>query len=111
MKTGRVRWDVEVADYKTAHSITLAPLSIKDKVIIGDARLSGAEPFLLKLIAHCKRGSLPKDATKVDRMKRKLQTKVGKAIYAARKCVVEPVSSRSSKHAGLANSCYAEKRK
>jgi hypothetical protein len=38
-----------------------------------------------------KRGRLPKGATKVDRMKRKLQTKVGKAIYAARKCVVEPV--------------------
>ena len=39
----------------------------------------------------CKRGPLPKDATRVDRMKRKLQTKVGKAAYAARKCVVEPV--------------------
>jgi transposase len=38
-----------------------------------------------------KRGPLPKGATKVDRMKRKLQTKVGKAVYAARKCVVEPV--------------------
>src|SRR5271169_4882563 len=38
-----------------------------------------------------KRGPLPKDATLVDRMKRKLQTKVGKAVYAARKCVVEPV--------------------
>src|SRR6267143_752128 len=39
----------------------------------------------------CKCGPLPKGATKVDRMKRKLQTKVGKAVYAARKCVVEPV--------------------
>ena len=38
-----------------------------------------------------KRGPLPRGATAVDRMKRKLQTKVGKAIYAARKCVVEPV--------------------
>jgi len=38
-----------------------------------------------------KRGPLPKDATRVDRMKRKLQTKAGKAVYAARKCVVEPV--------------------
>jgi hypothetical protein len=37
------------------------------------------------------RGPLPKGATKVERMKRKLQTKVGKAVYAARKCVVEPV--------------------
>ena len=40
MKTGRVRWDVEVADHKTAHSITLAPLVVKDKVIIG---IAGAE--------------------------------------------------------------------
>ena len=38
-----------------------------------------------------KRGPLPKGATKVERMKRKLQTQVGKAVYAARKCVVEPV--------------------
>ncbi len=37
------------------------------------------------------RGPLPKGATRVDRMKRKLKTKVGKAVYAARKCVVEPV--------------------
>ena len=37
------------------------------------------------------RGPLPKGATRVERMQRKLQTKVGKAIYAARKCVVEPV--------------------
>jgi len=39
----------------------------------------------------CKRGPLPKGATRVDRMKRNLQTKAGKAVYAARKCVVEPV--------------------
>jgi len=39
----------------------------------------------------CKRGPLPKGATRVQRMKRKLQTKVGKAVYARRKCVVEPV--------------------
>jgi len=38
-----------------------------------------------------KRGPLPKDATRVDRMKQKLKTKAGKAVYAARKCVVEPV--------------------
>jgi Transposase DDE domain len=41
--------------------------------------------------APCKRGPLPKGTTRVERMRRKLQTKVGKAIYAARKCVVEPV--------------------
>lgn len=39
----------------------------------------------------CKRGPLPKGATRVERMRRRLQTKAGKAIYAARKCVVEPV--------------------
>src|SRR6266481_5741359 len=38
-----------------------------------------------------KRGPLPNGAMKVDRMKQKLKTKVGKAVYAARKCVVEPV--------------------
>jgi alcohol dehydrogenase (cytochrome c) len=40
MRTGRVRWDVEVADYKAAYSITAAPLVLKDKVIIG---IAGAE--------------------------------------------------------------------
>jgi hypothetical protein len=39
----------------------------------------------------CKRGPLPKGAIRVDRMRRKLQTKAGKAVYSARKCVVEPV--------------------
>jgi transposase len=37
------------------------------------------------------RGPLPKAATRVERMKRKLQTKAGAAIYAARKAIVEPV--------------------
>ena len=40
MRTGRVRWDVEVADYKTGHSLTAAPLAVKDKVIVG---MGGAE--------------------------------------------------------------------
>jgi transposase len=39
----------------------------------------------------CPRGPLPKGATRVDRMKRKLKTKAGKAVYAARKAIVEPV--------------------
>ena len=39
----------------------------------------------------CARAPLPAGATRVDRMRRKLQTKAGKAVYAARKCVVEPV--------------------
>jgi len=39
----------------------------------------------------CPRGPLPKKASRVERMKRKLQTKAGAAIYARRKCMVEPV--------------------
>jgi hypothetical protein len=37
------------------------------------------------------RGRIPKAATLVERMKRKLQTKAGRAIYAGRKTIVEPV--------------------
>ena len=36
-KTGQVRWDVTVADYRTGYSITVAPLAVKDKIIIGVA--------------------------------------------------------------------------
>ena len=39
----------------------------------------------------CPRGPLPRTATRVERMTRKLQTKVGAAVYAARKAIVEPV--------------------
>ena len=39
----------------------------------------------------CPRGPLPKTATLVDRMSRKLHTKTGAAVYAARKAIVEPV--------------------
>ena len=39
----------------------------------------------------CPRGPLPKTATIVDRMSRKLHRKAGAAVYAARKGIVEPV--------------------
>ena len=39
----------------------------------------------------CPRGPLPKTATILDRMSRKLHTKAGAAVYAARKGIVEPV--------------------
>jgi transposase len=39
----------------------------------------------------CKRGPLPKGAGWVERMKRKLQTQIGRRIYAMRKAIVEPV--------------------
>jgi transposase len=39
----------------------------------------------------CKRWPLPQGSTRVDKMRRKLQTKAGAAVYAARKSIVEPV--------------------
>ena len=39
----------------------------------------------------CPHGPLPPGANATDRMRRKLQTKTGQAIYAARKAIVEPV--------------------
>jgi alcohol dehydrogenase (cytochrome c) len=39
-RTGRVRWDVTMADYKVGHSVTMAPLVVKDLVIAG---VSGGE--------------------------------------------------------------------
>ena len=39
----------------------------------------------------CPRGPLPTNATRVERMQRKLQTQAGRAVYAARKTIVEPV--------------------
>jgi transposase len=39
----------------------------------------------------CKPGPLPQGATRVDKMARKLQTKAGATVYAARKSIVEPV--------------------
>jgi alcohol dehydrogenase (cytochrome c) len=37
MQSGIVRWDAEVADFRLGHSITAAPLAIKDKIVIGIA--------------------------------------------------------------------------
>jgi hypothetical protein len=39
----------------------------------------------------CKPGPLAKGASRVERMERKLETKVGAAVYATRKYIVEPV--------------------
>jgi len=41
-KTGQVRWDVTVADYKTGYSITVAPLAVKNKVVVGIAAANSA---------------------------------------------------------------------
>src|SRR4051812_36116962 len=40
LHTGKERWDIVVADYKVGHSMTVAPLAVKDKIIVG---ISGGE--------------------------------------------------------------------
>ena len=37
MKSGVVRWDIPVADHNLGHSITGAPLAVKDKIVTGMA--------------------------------------------------------------------------
>ena len=37
LRTGKERWDVTVGDYKVSHTITVAPLAVKDKIIVGIA--------------------------------------------------------------------------
>jgi len=39
-RSGAVRWQAPVADYRTGHCITAAPLALRDKVIVG---ISGGE--------------------------------------------------------------------
>ena len=39
-RTGQVRWDIEVADYTMGYSVTVAPLALKDRIIVG---ISGGE--------------------------------------------------------------------
>ncbi len=38
--TGAVRWEAKVGDNATGHSITMAPLAVKDKIVVG---ISGGE--------------------------------------------------------------------
>lgn len=38
--SGKERWDVVVADYKSGYSMTAAPLAVKDKIVVG---ISGGE--------------------------------------------------------------------
>lgn len=49
----------------------------------------------------CPRGPLPKTATIVDRMSRKLHAKTGAAVYAARKGMVEPVIGQIKQARGV----------
>jgi transposase len=56
-----------------------------------DAYISTRKQTHSERLGPCPRGPLPKTATIIDRMSRKLHTQAGAAVYAARKAIVEPV--------------------
>jgi len=49
----------------------------------------------------CPRGPVPKTATRTERMRRKLQTQIGRAVYARRKTIVEPVFGQIKQRQGF----------
>jgi hypothetical protein len=49
----------------------------------------------------CQRGPLPREASRIERMERKLKTKVGAAVYATRKWIVEPVFGQIKQARGI----------
>jgi hypothetical protein len=73
------------AGYCSAESLTAVSKTSVDPYIATRKQTHGERP------GPCPRGPLPTTATVVDRMTRKLQTKAGAAVYAARKAIVEPV--------------------
>lgn len=73
------------AGYCSAESLTAVSKTSIDPYVATRKQKHGERP------GPCPRGPLPKTATVVDRMTRKLQTKAGAAVYAARKGIVEPV--------------------
>ena len=73
------------AGYGSEASLTAVAVLPIDAYVSTRKQKHGERP------APCPRGRIPKAATVLDRMTRKLQTKAGAAIYAARKGMVEPV--------------------
>jgi transposase len=54
-----------------------------------------------QILPPCPRGPIPKTATLLERMRRKLQTMTGRAIYARRKVIVEPVFGQIKQRQGF----------
>jgi len=76
-----------LADTGYCSDVNLAAIADTDI----DAYISTRKQKHGERLGPCPRGPLPKTATIVDRMSRKLLTKTGAAVYAARKGIVEPV--------------------
>lgn len=73
------------AGYCSEESLTAIRATTIDAYVSTRKQKHGERP------GPCPRGPVPKTATMVDRMARKLLTKTGAAVYAARKGMVEPV--------------------
>ena len=73
------------AGYCSDESLTAIRATTIDAYVSTRKQKHGERP------GPCPRGPVPKTATIVDRMARKLLTKTGAAVYAARKGMVEPV--------------------
>jgi transposase len=73
------------AGYVSEENLAAIALTSIDAYISTRKQTHGERP------GPCPRGPLPNTASRVDRMTRKLHTKAGAAIYAARKGIVEPV--------------------
>jgi hypothetical protein len=81
-KPGKVLAD---AGYCSEHNLKYLTRRCIDGYVGTEKQKHGAKRL------PCKRGPLPKGASAVERMKRKLQTRVGRRIYELRKAIVEPV--------------------
>ena len=73
------------AGYCSDANLTAIAATLIDAYISTRKQKHGERP------GPCPRGPLPKTATLIDRMARKLHRKVGAAVYARRKAIVEPV--------------------
>jgi len=73
------------AGYCSEANLTAVEALAVDAYVSTRKQKHGARP------GPCPRGRIPQAATVLDRMTRKLQTKAGAAVYAARKAMVEPV--------------------
>lgn len=71
----------------------VAQLGLEAHVAVGRQKHSQTPP--------CPRGRIPKSANLLERMRRKLQTVAGRAVYARRKAIVEPVFGQIKQRQGF----------
>jgi transposase len=91
---------IEVVEQQSGQKprLVLADSGYTSEASITGAEVAGVDAYLAvardkhnQRPGPCPHGPLPRGANAKDRMRRKLQTKTGQAIYAARKAIVEPV--------------------